>query len=724
MSAVCGDPTLKSPLPCADSSVEQDEQIGEDEMNRRAHRMGRVLTCLGLASTGAYLGWRIATLPGKPPVWLVASAICVEVAGFIGSWILMWALWHGARPQPTGIPDDLDQSRVDIVVRVDQQPIHQIRATLLSLRSLSTGQRVVVDLGARPEVAAVAAEFEAIYAATDIEDLNGLKTCAAATTTPIFFLLDAGDIPGARAVPTLLPLMRDDSVAIVIGQSLMADDDSAEHGPNGLHELTFEREMLNPSLGARGAAMLSDSGALIRRAAVDSVEVGDEEPIEAQAYWSLDLMTEGWKVVAAAGPAVIVRQVVHSQDTVYERRVLQSRAARTMIFGHNGILRLNSLRLGQRLAVLAAAVRPLSGLRRAGFIAVVVASLLTGSLPMVPNLVVLAALWAPGWMLTALGLGLMSNWTLRPGDRTRWSLRNLGASWQGLRHPVAFEQRRAPIMTPHALQHGGALVVSVVVLSSVMAMRGLSEQWTHALGAMPKSWLIGLVIVSLWSLTMSLDVLRIFGKRNQLRRAARVVASLPAEVNDNPVAVFDITALGAGFETNQELTAKQQLMLDATITTSRGCENVTLPIIVRNVRNVLPAGTPEGTSRWRVGVEFADAPPHAINPLVEYCMIEPARQRLGRPAHSPVGTETTPIEEVAQPVLDGRRIALRLVSLVAVGGAIASAQPGGGTAVTTLVSVLSILIAAGVLAGSARPRRAPWTADQSTSSPSPDLAIR
>jgi len=318
----------------------------------------------------------------------------------------------------------------------------------------------------------------------------------------------------------------------------------------------------------------------------------------------------------------------------------------------------------------------------------------------------------------------MSNWTLRPGDRTRWSLRNLGASWQGLRHPMAFDKRRAPIMTPHALQHGGALVASVVMLSFVMMMRGLSEQWTHALGAMPNSWLFGLVVVSLWSLAMSLDVLRMFGKRNQLRRAARVIASIPAEVNDNPVAVFDITALGAGFETNLELTPKQELLLDATITTSRGCEDVTLPIVVRNLRKVSSGAQATEDPRWRVGVEFANAPAQAINPLVEYCMIEPARQRLGRVTQLSPEDEALLVAAVAQPVMDGRRVALRLISLLAVGGAIASAQPGGGTLVTTVVSVISILIAAGVLAGSARPRRAPWTADQSTSSPSPDLAIR
>ncbi|MDP9464779.1 MAG: PilZ domain-containing protein, partial [Actinomycetota bacterium] len=484
-----------------------------------------------------------------------------------------------------------------------------------------------------------------------------------------------------------------------------------------LHELTFERESLNPALGARGAAILSDSGALIRRAAVDSVEVGDEQPLEAQAYWSMALMARGWRVVAATGEPVLVRQVVQSQDEVYARRVLQARACRTMMFGRDGILRWNSLRLGQRLAIAASAVRPLSGLRRGGFIAAVVGALLTGYLPLRPDLRVFAAVWAPGWMLTAFGLGLMSGWTLRPGDRTRWSLRNLGASLQGLRHPLALDQRRAPIMTPHALQHGGALVASVVVLSSVMVLRGVSEQWTHALGTMPYQWLAGLVAVSLWSLAMALDVLRMFGKRNQLRRAARVVASIPAEVNDNPVAVFDITALGAGFETNQEMSSRQQLHLEATITTSGGCENVTLPILVRNVRKV-------AEERWRVGVEFVATPSQAINPLIEYCMIEPARQRLGQPTHASSSDPASPVEAVAHPVLDGRRVALRLISLLAVAGAIASAQPGHGTLVTSLVSAASILIAAGVLAGSARPRRAPWTVHQSTSSPSPDLAIR
>ncbi|HEY0519937.1 MAG TPA: hypothetical protein VGC84_10640, partial [Ilumatobacteraceae bacterium] len=148
-----------------------------------------------------------------------------------------------------------------------------------------------------------------------------------------------------------------------------------------------------------------------------------------------------------------------------------------------------------------------------------------------------------------------------------------------------------------------------------------------------------------------------------------------------------------------------------------GCEDVTLPIVVRNVRTV-------SEERWRVGVEFGDAEPRAINALVEYCMVEPARQRLGSPARTVPSSADIAAEPLAVPVLDGRRLALRLISLLAIGGAIATAQPGDGTVVAWLISTASVLVAAGVLAGSARPRRAPWAVDQSTSSPSPDLAIR
>jgi hypothetical protein len=684
-------------------------------MNRWAHGIGRGLASVGLGFTGAYLAWRFTTLPTHAPLWLIVLALAVEIVGFAGSLLLCWALW----PLPPLPPEHAADAthHVDVVVRVIDQPVHAVRATLMAAQSMRSGRTVIVDLGARVEVVALATEFDTLYAAPDVEDHNGLKTAAAASAAPLFLLLDAGDIPHPDAIAQLLPRMDDDRVAVVIGQSMMADDDSAGHGPNGIHELTFDRAALNPALSRRGAAILTESGALLRRAAVESVQVGDEEPIEAQSCWSLDLMAQGWRLIADAGEPVIVRAVINSQEAVYEQRVAQARASRMMLFGPGGILRWNRLPVRQRLAVAAAAVRPLSGLRRVGLLAVLVGSLLTGALPLRPDATVLGAVWAPGWVLTSLGLFALSRGTLRPGDRARWSLRNLGASWQGLRHPMAFDQRRAPVLTPHALQHGGALVGSVVVLSAVLMVRGLSEQWSHALAAMPYRWLAGLIAVSLWSLAMALDVLRMMGRRNQLRRATRIVASIPAEVGDHPVAMLDLTPLGVGFETSVEMAVKEQFGFQATITTATGCDDVSLPLTVRHVHQV-------GEERWRVGAEFGDATPAAVNALIEFCTVEPARRRLGIDTGQPVDEPWLQPVTTADPVADGRRMTLRLVALLAVLGAIASAQPGDGTPVAWLVSALSILVAAGVLAGSARPRRPRLAQDQSTSSASPDLAMR
>ena len=99
----------------------------------------------------------------------MALAIVVEITGFIGSGILTWAMWHGTTPSvddgtPTRARSDVDLAQIDVVVRVDQQPMHHVRATLLTLRSMHTGRPIVVDLSARPEIASIAAEFDAVYA--------------------------------------------------------------------------------------------------------------------------------------------------------------------------------------------------------------------------------------------------------------------------------------------------------------------------------------------------------------------------------------------------------------------------------------------------------------------------------------------------------------------------------------------------------------------------------
>ena len=74
-------------------------------------------------------------------------------------------------------------------------------------------------------------------------------------------------------------------------------------------------------------------------------------------------------------------------------------------------------------------------------------------------------------------------------------------------------------MTLPSPQYGAGLVIAVVALSVVLVLRGVSDRVTHTLGVMPQSALMAMLIVTLWTLGLSLDLLRVLARRSQLRRS-------------------------------------------------------------------------------------------------------------------------------------------------------------------------------------------------------------
>ena len=150
-------------------------------MRRTEHLGGRLLTAVGLVAATVYLVWRVTFSISGAPLWLSLPVLAVEFVGFAGAALLVWALWPGVhRPQAASA----DCEPADVVVRVDDQPEHELRATLLALRSVrGVAGLTIVDLSARPCVAGLATEYGAVYAATDTDDHNGHAEMAAAVST-------------------------------------------------------------------------------------------------------------------------------------------------------------------------------------------------------------------------------------------------------------------------------------------------------------------------------------------------------------------------------------------------------------------------------------------------------------------------------------------------------------------------------------------------------------
>ena len=631
--------------------------------------MGRTAGVSALAVGAAYLAWRLATFGGAP-WWLGAPVLAAEAIGWLACALLVWALW--LRPEPAnGSDPGLDGTPVDVevVVRCLRADPGALRATLLS--ATPVGPVLVVDPHASPDLATLAVGFGARYLATDTDDVDGIRAAAELVSADAFVVIDAGDVVHPRALDLLAPCLADPRVAVVQGVVAGLDGDSAEHGAGGRHDQQFERHSLVPALGSRGVAPYGGSGALVRTRAICGIDVVRSAPETVAADITTSLFAAGWRIVACADDPVVAAAPLTSPIEVEDARARQASAARHLLLGRRGAWRPNHLSVTQRLSLMAQAVRPLSGLRRAAVVALLAGVVLSGRLPFEPDARALTALWAPWFVLSAVALHLLSGGELRPGDRVRSSMRLLGASWRGVVAPDGRpDPARHVLGGAFGLHHGVAPALAIAAISVVIGLRALSDRVTHTLAAMPSDVTAGVLLVALWSLAGGLDALRILARRAQTRRATRIASSLPSTFADRASLVVDLTPLGAGVLGDADLTVGSRRRLDVVLPTASGVVSASVDAIVRNVRI-------DFSGEQRFGVEFVDVDGYVADALAEYCVVQPAYDSLGAGVSGATPADVRPVVVLDdQPALP-RRMGLRAAALVAVAGAVASAVPSG-----------------------------------------------
>lgn len=116
----------------------------------------------------------------------------------------------------------------------------------------------------------------------------------------------------------------------------------------------------------------------------------------------------------------------------------------------------------------------IDGLRRAFAVALLVVVLFSGAAPFAVPAASTAALLGGGLVLLACGHWALSAGHVRPGARLIWSMSSIGA---GLGNGISRSGRPIRWM---------ATIATLVVLNISIALRGISDRWTHGLGAMPR----------------------------------------------------------------------------------------------------------------------------------------------------------------------------------------------------------------------------------------------
>jgi len=620
----------------------QEDQAATLLQPAQLHRVGRQLSIVALVVSVAYLVWRsVWSLHSKSGVvawWLALPTLVLEISGVATVALLVWALWRSGTDDsiaPTSArPTKLDY---DVVVVATARTAQDLRATLVSLQlDASPPNTVVVDLGARTDIVQIALEFGATFHDSAPTDPSGLAAALSSSERDFFLLLNAGDVPAADAVSTLMHWVTDSSIGVVQGVVGSAPGVASEDAPNARHELTFERTALNPGLGRRGTGIVTGSGALVRRSALAGLELGNGSRQQTLFELMPRLAANSIRVVSASGVAVVVETPLIDSSAVAANRAAMAAAGWQLLVGKNGAVRARHIRLRDRLALAAWSMRSADRVRRVLLAAIVFGALLSGQAPFNPTLPAIVYLWLPMFLTSSASLTLLSNGAMRPGDRVRNSVRSMKVS-----------------------------MALVIAINAVLLIRGISDRFTHALRPMDKDIQIGLTAVALWLLGAALDSMRLLAWRRHSRRALRLQASGTARLDEYGVYVSDITMFGAGLLADQSVRIREggTHRLTFTVPSESGVTSLDIPCVIRNVRADL-AGA------WRIGVEFYDADQWALNALAESCAVIPARASM---AGSYVG-----VRQVNLPISAGAspgRIALRAATLFALLAVVLSIAP-------------------------------------------------
>ena len=574
---------------------------------------------------------------------------------------------------------------VDVVIRFDGQAVGHLHATLAGVRHMFDVQRIAV-VTSRIEVATKAVGGTgAVVVEADPNDATRLRAAADFGQAPFVALFDAGDVPQPGYTGALRSEFADPTVAVV--QACLAPDgvDSAERDARGRHELRFEREVLNPSLGARRGAVLLGSGAMMRRTTLRDVSVPRGARRSAELRWSIKVRAAGLALLAPARPIVSAASVNTDHAVGVARRGEVRAVVATMLSRHDPLWSVR-LTLSHRSGYLAWMVRPLSGLRRLAFLGVLLACIVTGSSPVRPqsSAWIVAGLWAGWFALQGLAVQQCSDGVLQIGDRARWSMRTMGASIAalfGAGRPAA-GPTDAPMDAGRDGSWRGAgpnpfLVVALFGIATI-ALAMCVDRWRHFLpDAMTDDvddWTkAGVAVVMVWTVAVMLDVMRCLVGGPQLRAHQRLRVRLDATVDGNAARMMNLSPRGASvsFDDDADLIVGDQVTMQFLVPTGSGTNAEVATIAT--VRSARVDVTDRGPTLV-CGVEFGAMDRVSADALFAFCsVVQPDGLVLEGPAEQQLAAEL-----VAGPVLPQRLTGVRLLGLLALVGIGATMMPPYG----------------------------------------------
>ena len=590
----------------------------------------RVVVVAALVWGVAYLVWRMAdTWRGAQPVMFVVLLAC-EVFGLamLASFVfLAWRIPVSRRPAIGWRPS------VDVFVCTYDESLDILGATLVGCDRITYPHTTwVLDDGRRDEVRRLAERFGARYLARATNEhakAGNINSALAHTSGELLLVLDADHVPQPDILDATIGYFDDPSVALVQTPHDFGNQDSFQHFETGRHDQSMFFEVIMPGKDRHDGAFWCGSAALILRQALEGIGGIATETVAEDFHTTIRLHGQGWRT-RYHDETLVQGLAPHDLATFLLQRDRWARGNLSVLRTPENPLIAPRLTIKQRVSYLSSLLAYFVPLQRLGMLAVLVAMLVSGRLPLHATLWQFGVFWLP-WMALELGASAL----LCRGQASLWDGAYTNLLTTGIFARAAFVLvhpfRTSFKVTPKDGIDGGGWAAArqlrlVLVMASVLAAAALARVLTVA-GLVPLPPLRGLALVAGlafagWELFVVGAALRRVTRRHQIRRHYRVPVEVSGIVEGTMVRVVDLTPGGAGLIGPHALEEGTEVGL-----------RMDLPGVDGHLRAVrvsfhVSSSRPADGAGWRMGGTLVPATEADGEALIEHCHVVSSRARL------------------------------------------------------------------------------------------------
>jgi cellulose synthase (UDP-forming) len=622
----------------------------------RHPRLLRCFALLAMAWMTAYIVWRVGwSLAGANPV-LWAMLLVAEAYGLWGLAMLTWFSW---RMPPCVRPPATPGHAVDVYVCTYDEPEAVLRATLAGCAALAYPHTTyLLDDGRRPEIAALAARWDAQYlsrADNSHAKAGNINNALPITGGDLVFMLDADHVPLPDALDALIGYFDDERVAVVQTPHEFYNHDSIQHYEIGRHEQSVFYSVICPGKDRHNAAFWCGSGAVLRRSALLGVGGVAVETIAEDFHTTIKLHRAGWKT-HYHDEVVVQGLAPHDLAAYLLQRDRWARGNLAVFTTPESPLRARELKPIQRLSYFASLSAYLAGPMRLLMLVTLAAVVWTGELPLQASPLALGLLWAPATVLTLVAGSALCRGYQRIADTTHFELCTAQIFTRALRCIVRPGRTAFKVTPKEGVDLGGLqslrqlpwVLGIAVILAAGLVVRILDEAGVPLVRNLPGGvafWVVP--ALGLFELRRVVRTLVLVARRRQRRIEYRMPLDTPVVMTGPRGSAMtgwarDVCPSGLGLELSTAIAPGTALTATAHLPALTGpAQAIELDVVVQSCRR-------EGAT-WAIGTSIAGCSEASARRIVEYCYVVSQSERLR--GSTPVALPAPFPLELAAPVV-------------------------------------------------------------------------